>query len=326
MADNVSVLQQVGVALGASTYGTAAVSFTRGLLATNFTANPASQTVERVPEVKGTYGINRVTKGPLDYDVSLGFPLDVSVNAAGGIGDFLAALMGTDTGSVNTGVYTHAFTVQESSLPCWLNLYSTKDYVPKQITGFRPSSIKFSIKSSDNFIPVEISGIAKDESDLVAAQTLTMASAQLIVPSNVTTFTVGGSTVTNFESVDITLTNEIERFRPLSSDRTILNAYRKMWSVEIALSGLNFASSTQRSAYKDVTSSAFSLTLTDSGAKTLAFAFPECYIKSFEGPNVANTDLQKINMSLMATGTLANQTVTLKNTYANRYDTGAAIV
>lgn len=324
--DVISALQQAGVALGAAPYGTAATSFARGLIVSSFTSNPAAQSVERVPEVRGTLGINRVTKGPLDYEVSLGFPLDVSTNNAAGLGDFLAALMGTDTGTVAAGVYTHKFTVSESSTPAYLNLYSTKDYVAKQVQGFRPTQIKVSLKSGDGFVPVEVSGKAQTESDLAAAQTLTFPAAPLIVPSNVTAMSVGGLAVTNFDTCDITLKNEQEAFRPLSSSRNVGEVYRKAWSVEIALSGLNFASETQRTAYKDVTSSAFLLTLTDSGAKTITFAFPETYITAFEGPNVSDQDMLKINMTMMATGTLANQYVELKNTYTKRYDTGASIV
>lgn len=325
MSENISQLQQVGVVLGASTYGTAAASFTRGLIVSNYTANPAAQTVDRVPEVRGSLATMRVTKGPLDYEVTIGFPLDVSAVNAGGIGDFLASLMGTDTGSVAGGTYTHRFTVSETALPPWLNLYSTKDYVPKQITGFRVNQIKISIKAGDGYIPVEVTGIAKDESDLAAAQILTFASAPLIIPSNTTTFTVGGVAVDNFESVDITLKNEVERFRPVGSSRTIANGYRKAWSTEIAMAGLNFSSETQRTAYKNVTSSAFNLVLTDSASKTFTVALPETYIKAFEGPNVADTDLMKINMTMFSTGTLANQYVELKNNYNLRYDTGASI-
>jgi hypothetical protein len=325
MSDCISQLQQSAVALGTSTYGTAAVSFARGLLVTNLTANPASQTVDRVPEVRGTLATTRVTKGGLDYDVTLGFPLDVSATGAAGIGDFLAALMGSDAGSVAGGVYTHAFTVSESSTPAYLNLYSTKDYVPKQIIGFRPTTIKFTIKEGDGFIPVEVVGIAKDESDLVAGQSLTFAAMPLMLPSNITTITVGGAAATNFEQVTITLKNDIERFRTLGTTRTINNAYRKTWSTEIALAGLNFANETQRTAYKDVTASAFNLLLTDSGAKTIQFAFPETHVKAFEGVNIADTDLLKINMTMFSTGTLANQVVTVKNTYAANYVSGLPI-
>lgn len=324
--DVISALQQCGVALGVAPYSTAATSFTRGLIVSSYTANPATQSVERVPEVRGTLGIPRVTKGPLDYEVSLGFPLDVSTNNAAGLGDFLAALMGTDTGTVAGGVYTHKFTVSESSQPPYLNLYSTKDYVAKQIQGFRPTQIKFSFKSGDGFIPVEVSGKAQTESDLAAAQTLTFPAAPLIVPSNVTAFSVGGVAVTNFDTLDITLKNEQEAFRPLSSSRNANEIYRKAWSVEIAMSGLNFPSETQRTAYRDVTPSAFLFTLTDSGGKTLSFVFPETYIPAFEGPNVGDQDLQHINMTMMATGTLANQYVELKNTFTKNYSTGASIV
>jgi len=282
MSENVSSLQQVGLELGAGNYGTAATSFARGLMVTSFTANPGAQSVDRVPEVKGTLGISRVTKGPLDWDVSLGFPLDVSTTGGAGIGDFLASLMGTDTGSLAGGVYTHKFTVAETALTPWLNLYSTKDYVPKQVSGFKCNSIKFSIKSSDGMIGVEVGGVAQGESDLAATQTLTFAAAPLMIPSNVTTFTVGGTAVTNFESVDITLKSENDKFRALGTSRGITNAYRKAWSVEIALSGLNFASETQRTAYTNVTSSAFNLVLTDSGSKTISFVFPETHIKTVE--------------------------------------------
>lgn len=326
MSDVISQLQQCAVGLGTSTYSTPSASFTRGLLVSQFTANPATQSVERVPEVSGSLRTGRVTKGPLGYDVTIGMPLDVGSASSGGIGDFLAALMGTDTAtSGGVGVGTHVFTVAETSTPPYLNLYSTKDAVAKQIQGFRPSQIKFSVKSGDGMCAVEVTGKAQTESDLAAAQTLTFASVPLMVPSNVSAITVGGSAVTNFESVEITLKNEQEEFRPLSTSRTPANVYRKAWSANIALSGINFAAETQRTAYIGVTTSAFALTLTDSGTGSLAFAFPQVNITSFEGPNVADTDLMKINMGLMATGTLSAETITLRNAYTTNYGTGIAI-
>ena len=327
MAEKISQLQAVAVGLGTSTYGTLSASFTRGLVVSKFDANPGKQSVARVPQVANTLGTLRVTKGPLDYDATLGFPLDVGTAASASIGDFLACLMGSETGSVAGGIYTHVFKVLESAVLPWLNLYSTKDIVRKQYVGFIPNQIKFSIKSSDGLIPVEVSGIYKDESDLAATQTITFSTEPIIVPSNVTTITVGGSAVTNFEQVDITLKNEIDKFRPLSTDRTFANAFRKAWSVEIALTGLTFADDTERTKYKNVTTSSFDLVLTDSDTThSLEFAFPQINYTAFTGPNINDQDLMKINLTGMATGTLANEVITLKNTYASLYTTGTAIV
>ena len=327
MSQDVSALQQIGVELGSGTYGTASSSFTRGLLAGSL-ANNMTQSVDRVPEVSGSLATRRVGKGPLDFETSLSTFLDVGSNLSAGIGDFLAALMGTDTGSLAAGVYTHKFTVSESAYPPWLNIYSTKDYVPKQILGFAPSQIKFSIKAGESWIPVEISGSSKDEADLVAAQTLTYASAPLMVPSNITALTIGGTNVlcTDYESIDITLKNEQEKKRVLCNSRTGVRPVRKGWSVEIAIAGFNPQSETLRTAFKDVTASSFGLTLTDSGSKTIQFAFPETYAKSYEGPSISDQDLLKVNVAMIATGTLANQYIEIKNSYAKNYGTGVTIV
>jgi hypothetical protein len=324
MSEQISQLQQIGVAL-ASAYGTPSISFTRGLLASKYDANPGKQSVDRVPQVLGTKAIMRVTKGPLDFDVSIDMPLDAGASAGAGIGDFLATLMGTDTATKAGGLATHVFTFKEAALLPSLNLFSTKDAVHKQITGFIAQEIKFTIKSSDNFIPVSITGFAKDEEDLAAAQTLAYSALPLIIPSDAATLKVGGASVANFEQIEISLKSEGERFRPVGLSRAIANIYSKTYRVEIKLTGLNFAAETQRIAYRDVTTSSFELDIGPVFTNDLHFAFPQCNITEFTGPNIADTDLMKINLTLLATGTLANQKVTIGNDYLINYSTGVAI-
>jgi hypothetical protein len=323
---NVGALSKVGVALGASSYGTAASSFTRGLLVSSFTANPGSQSVDRVPEVGGTFRTRRVTKGPIDYEASLGFALDVGDAASAGIGDFLACLMGTDTGTLVAGPkYKHKFTTSASAVPAWLNLWSDKDDVFKQICGYRPNSIKVTINSGEGQSKVEVGGIAKTESDLNSDQTLVFSDEPLILASQATAFTVGGSTVTNFDSAEFTFSIDAERFRAISSSRDITNAYKKSLRCQCALSGLTFGTETERAKFKATSSSSLVLTLTDPNSNYITFNFSEAYWSGFEGPNIDDTGLLKMSGTLMATGDPANIWVEIQNTYDKRYDTGATI-
>jgi hypothetical protein len=70
---------------------------------------------------------------------------------------------------------------------------------------------------------------------------------------------------------------------------------------------------------------AFLLTIAQSTTNSISFSFPQCNITSFEGPNISDADLMKINMTLLATGTLANEVITVANDYAFNYATGVAL-
>jgi hypothetical protein len=311
----VSKLQKVGLALGAGTYGDAAASFTRGLLVSKFDVKPSSK-IEGVKEVRGDLSTRRVTVPPIDYEATLGFPLDVGDNASANIGHLLQALFGTDT-ITGSSPYTHTFSRQDSSTPTWFNMFCDAASVDKQYTGFRGTSLKFSIKSDSGMIDVEAQGIVKDEADLVAAQTLAFSGSPLLLPSQATTFTLGGSPVTNFDQLDITIKSEVDRFRPIGTSRAISQAYRKDFSIELALQGLAFSDETERAKFKAVTSSSFNLILTDSNLNYLRFNFPEIYFTGWEGPSINDTDLLRISAAALVTGN--SYSVILQNLRSTTY-------
>jgi hypothetical protein len=322
----ISQLHQMGVALGSGTYGDATVAFTRGMLVSALTMNPAKQTVQPINEVRGNLSIRRVTQGGLDYDGSLSFPMDVGDATSASIGDFIAALLGLDTGtSLGGSLYKHRLQVLDTATPPWLNLWSDKDAVLRQYKGFRPASIKISMKAGDGQISCEVSGLYKDEADL-AAQTLAFSTCPLLLPHNVVTFTVGGASVTNFDTCDIEIATTQEAFRALGNSRVVNNVYRKDVKVEVSLSGIAFADETERAKYKANTTSSLGIKVTDSAANYLELVAPETYWTAFEGPNVSGTDLLKVSGKHLVTGALANWYFDLKNAYSKRYDTGAAIV
>ena len=179
----VSRLHKVGVALGSGNYGTASGSFTRGLIVTEYAVDQA-QTVEPKPDNRGALNIRRVSKGPLEYKATLNFHLDVGGPASAGIGDFLASLFGAETGSIpSPGKYLHSFGILQSALPPWLNLWSGKDAVRKQVTGFRASSLKFAVDGKEGQIPVDVEGLCKDESTLDVDQVLLFSDKEVLTPS-----------------------------------------------------------------------------------------------------------------------------------------------
>jgi hypothetical protein len=322
---DVAALSKVGIALNTTSIGAAAASFSRGILANKFECS-LTKTVEPVPEVRGTLGPVRVSSGISTFAPALSFPLDTGDADSGSIGDFLACVFGTDTGTLSGGKYKHKFTINDTDQPNWINLYSNKDAVAKQVVGFRPTSVKITIKGGDTLCMVEVSGIAYNESDLASAQTLTYCDAMPITPQQVSTFTIGGSAVTNFEQVIITITRGQEGL-PLLGNSTVIGKLvsGKDFSFDIEATGLNFANETERAKFKSMTSSSFVLTLTDAVSNYITFNMSEMYYKSWTDPSISAGDLLKMSFAGFATGAHVGQYVELQNLFASRYDTGAAI-
>jgi hypothetical protein len=314
---SISRLKKVGLALGSTTYGTASGSFTRGLLVSSFNIK-AKADPERVPEIRGDLSTRRVTKPVQDYDASLKFPLDLGDNASANIGDFLANILGTDTIS-GSSPYTHTFTRLDSATPSWHNLYSDKDITAKQYTGFRCNSLKFSIKGDASEIEVEAAGIVKDESALAGAQSLVFSGSPLLLPSQASTFQVGGSTVENFDQIDITIFRNFQRFHPVGNSRVISKALGKDFGIDVAMQGLQFASETERDKFKAVTSSAFNLIFTDANNMYLRFNFPEIFYSSWPDESDLNdTDLLRFSCGAIVTDGSA-PSIVLQNLRSTAY-------
>ena len=314
---SVSRLQKVGVALGASTYGTAAASFTRGLLCSAFNITPKADP-QRVSEVRGAMSTIRLTKPVIDYDASLKFPLDTGDSTSAGLGDFLASVMGVDT-KTGSNPYVHTFTRLDSATPSWLNLYSDKDADNKQYTGFYANSVKLSITGDAEQIDVEVAGIVKDVSELADAQSIVFSAAPLIVPSGASTFTIAGGAVTNFDQVDITIFRDIQRFHPIGNSRVISAAYAKNYGIDVAMQGLQFAAETERDKFIAMTSSAMNLILTDSASNYLRFNFPEMFYSSWpDESNINDTDLLRFSCGAIVTDGSTPQVI-LQNARATAY-------
>jgi hypothetical protein len=323
--ERIGELQLMALALGTSTYPTAAVAFTRGLLVSTFNAGAGKQKVDPVPEMRNKLEAVRMTKGPIDYDASMSFPLDVGDATSASIGDFLGSLFGTDTGSVATGIYTHLFSVLESAQPSYLNLYSTKDAVNKQCLGFVPVELKITIKNTEGLISCDVAGFFASEADLVAAQSIVVSAEPIMVPSHITLFKIAGTSVLNtqWESCTISIKREYEKGRYLGTSRNISDRYGKNFRITVDLEGIEFADDVERAKFIGVSATSFQITLTASANHTLDLTLPETYYQTFEGPVMAS-GVQKIKCSMLGTNT--SQTCTLKNVYPNRFDTGAAIV
>ena len=303
MAGESGKLKHVGIELGAGAFGSASAAFTHGLCCTSFNCNPKTS-VEPIPEVRGKLSTVRVTRNAaIDYDAALVFPLDVGDLASGNIGHFLQSILGTDIIG-GSGPYQHKFTRADTSEPTWFNLYSDKDATEKQYAGFRANSVKFTLTSGEGQIPVEVGGIVQGESALGGAQSLVFSASPILTPQQATTLTIASSPITNFESIEITIARTNERFRAVGSSRLINNQYTRDFRIDIALSGINFASETERDKFKASpgTASAFNMILTDSASNYLHFYFPELYYTLFDGPDINDTELLKISVSQIVTG------------------------
>jgi len=320
-----SDLHQVGLALGSGDYGTAAGSITRGLLVETCDIQPERK-VEPAPDVRGDLSVRRTGAGGQDYKISLGAALDVGDSSGAGIGDILASVLGKDTGtSLGGSKYKHRLQLDATCAPPWFNIWTDILPTPKQLTGIRFGSFKISIDSSATMIKFTADGIGKEQSDL-AAQTLSFASAPLLDPLAVSVFTLGGGTVINFDKADITITSELEAFRPLANSRLISQLFRKKFDIDVALSGLSFSDETERNKFLgSQTDTSLDLKILDANSDYLEFYFPAMRYKTFKDPGIARDDLLKMSLTSLVLGDPANWYVDIKNGYSKRYDTGASI-
>lgn len=328
MALNIDLtkLKKAAINIGGATYGAVSAAFTRGLLVSDADWS-LEHAVEPVAELRGSLRTTRVTKGPITIKPKLTFPLDAGDATSGSVGDFLASVLGTETGAaIGDGTFTHKFTLLESASPTWFNLYTDKDYTPKQVTGFRVGNLKFAMNAKDPIVPVTVEGTAQDESDLAAAQSVVFSGSSLLTPQNIATLNIAGSAADNFDACEINIMRDQEGLQMLGNTRVISGlASGKKFAITFTLSGLLFGNETERAKAKAVTSSAFELKLQDAAGYYLHFYFPEVFYQTFTDPVLSDGELERISIAGIVTGDPANWYVTLKNNYAKRYDTGAAI-
>lgn len=318
-----SKLKKVGVALGGATYADPSGSFTRGLLASDLSVNP-SQTVDPVPEVRGTLNTIRTTKGPIEHKCKVSFPLDAGDNTSASIGDFLASILGAEAGSIVTAKYKHRFTAGDVCDPAWLNLWSDKDATPKQYCGFRAGTLKMTVDAKEGLIPVEVEGLLKNESSL-GAQTLAFSGAQLIVPSMASVLTLGGSSIADIESIEFNIARGQEGVNTLGTSRNINRLVSgKNLLLTLALNGLAFSTETERAKFLANTTSSLALKLLDGDGHYLEINAPEITYQTFDGPDVKGEDLLRLSIAALVTGD--DWFVDLYNTYSKLYTTGATIV
>jgi len=324
---DISKLKKVGVDL--ATFGTPSGSFTRGIYVTNFSDN-ASQSVDTIKETTGSLANKRVTKSGIDFAPSLTFALDVGDDDSASIGDFLASVLGLDTGTdEGGGDFKHIFKVLSSIEPPALNIWSDKDTTNKQAVGLRVGSIKLSLGANEGMIPVEVTGISQKNSDLASDQTLVFSGAPILTPNDATVIKLGGSDVC-FESLEITITREQESVRCIGASRYVSNvASGKSFRIELTATGLQFANETEYNKFMATTSSSFELKIVDSDSHYIHIVIPEMFYNTWEGADISGSDLLRVNIGAIAndednSGTPAY--VELLNTYGKRYDTGAVIV
>jgi hypothetical protein len=326
--DGISRLKKVGVALGTSTYGTPTVSFTRGLAVKDFSSDP-SQDVKAIPELRATLETRRTSKGPIDHTAKLSFALDVSDLTSAGVGDFLGSIYGKDTGTVVVGVptkYKHKLQLKHTGNPSWLNFWSNKDAVRKQVTGFMPANVKFSINAKEGSIPVEVDGILKDESALDSDQSLVFSDEPLLTAHNASVVKLGGADVTSFETTEIMLKRSQEGLNYIGTSRKIGELVSgKDFEIALTMGSILFANETERAKFLANTNSSFELKLLDANSNYIHFLFPEIIYSAFEGPALNDTDVLRLNMNALVTGDSANHFIEILNEYNKTYDTGATI-
>ena len=222
--------------------------------------------------------------------------------------------------------YKHKFTLKNTGQPCFLDIWSDKDQTHKVLLSNRVQSVKFSIDGKQGLINADVSMTAKDEAALVD-QTLAFSDEPLLTPHMATVFKVGGASVTNFESVEITLSREQESLMFIGNSRVTGDVVSgKTFMFDIVLSGLNFADETERAKFKANGSTSFELKLVDPNTNYLHFVCPEIYYKTFDGPSISDTDLLRISLAAFVTGSDTAHYIELQNRYTKNYETGATIV
>jgi hypothetical protein len=319
--DIASNLHEVGIALGSGTYGDPALAITRGLLVENFSSGQESE-VKPALELRGDKSSRRVTYGGLNYPVSGGMYLDVGNATSGSIGDILASILGAEAiTAVGTGKYKHRLTLGASDLPPWFNLCSNLHPTPKQVSGVRFRSAKFSIPA-DGPAKVSFEGQAKTESDL-AAQTLAHSDAPILHGHDATTFKVGGSTVTNFDNVEITVGAGVDAFRGIGSSRDLTQLYNKSSLIVATLSGITFEDEVERAKFKAAGSTSFQIKLADANGNYLEFYFPSVYYTAFTDPALGVDELLKLSCAIAVVGNPANWYIDLQSPYAVKFTDGA---
>ncbi len=317
MSNLSSRLKKMAMEIGTGSLGAnAATIMTHGLLGSALSINPKTD-VKAVPEIRGGFMTRRVTtNGGITRDLNISFPLDCGDLASANVGQFLAAIFGVDTvGAPVSGIYPHVFSRLDDSQPPWFNIYSDKDPVAKQYTGFRAKTLKFTLKAGDGLINVDCTGSVKSESNFTNPGTLSFSSTQPVTPQQAT-LTIGSGAV-NFEEITIEIMRDTEAFRVIGPSRDIADLLTKGFQIKLDFKGLTFADDTMRARFLAGTSDSMALTLTD-GATTpnsLVFNFPEIFYTVFDGPDLKDQDILKISVSALATGAGTGTTfnVTLNN-------------
>lgn len=309
-------LKKVGVRVGSGSYAGASASFTQGLLCNEFNT-PIAHAPEPINRVGGSFQIRKTSKPPIFRDANLTFDLDVGDNTSGNIGHFLQTIFGQDTLS-GSSPFQHKFTRNDTSAPTWLNLYSDKDETNKQYLGFKANSITFTIDGEAGSIPVVVAGIFKTEAALGAAQSLVYSTSEPLTGHDASTFTLGGSPVTNFKTCEITITRDTVRHKPISNSQYILNQYAQNFGIAVAMTGLNFNNETEYDKFKAKDTTAFVLTLTDGNSNYLTFNLPALQYNSWEPPALSSDTLINISVGAYETGDAGF--VTLQNERAANYD------
>jgi hypothetical protein len=323
----VSRLHKVGLALGTGTFPAAASTFTRGLFVESFDCSPA-QDVKPIEDLNGSLIKQRVSRGVIDYKAKLEMALDCGDGYGAHIGDFLASLLGQDTGSIiGAGVYKHHLTVKDTAEPSWLNLWTDKDPVVKQYYGFRPGSCKISLVAKDGQIKVAVDGVLVATIDGYGSQSLTYTNEQVLTAHDATVVTLGGATVTSFEQIDIEIKRGQEAQHFIGNSRNI-GALRsgKDMEVNISFQSVVFADEAEKNKFLANTSGSFEIKLVSPSAAFIDFVFGTMYYTKFDGPALKGSDILTQSGAAIEAGLESALYIDIQNGFSYRYDTGATIV
>jgi len=187
------------------THGTAATGNYRGLLVSDFEAHEEKEAspYALASGVKGTYDNNVSGSHQAISFTSYAAPTDLT---KGSLIDLVHMIMDRDAvTSVGGGVYKHTFSMQTVSKPSWSFWHDDgkSDTAPRYIiyNGFVADTMEITIDKSDGKIPINMSGMAWQESD-GSSKTCPIGSMTLWSPKDAV-ITIGGSTIYNFNSCTI---------------------------------------------------------------------------------------------------------------------------
>ncbi len=319
MPIGISKLGALGIAKE-TTWGVAPTTITDGLVITSENFVPDIK-VEPLVEIGGTIETRRVGRGIESWSGSIEFSCEIGGAGVAGIGEFLAAIFGTDTVTGAADPYTHTISVKNDAMipshTLWIDRNVGTYY---QLQGFRPNKVTIAIDRATSTIPVTIEGIAKKEVT-ASSKVLSFSTEPLFSPSMVG-LTIDGTTADGVEKVTIEINRELEAITGLTGIDEISVLPSKSFDIKLSATGVYGTAKlddTLRNAYKTRTSIAVVISLILSANRSIIFTFNKVILDTFGGPRLSGSDIVRADFSGVALLASPGNQVVIKNSRSTSY-------